>query len=495
MIKRYEDSEIAMIWSDENKLNLWQKTELAVIKARVKLGYVSQEIFNKISKILLKTPIDLDWWKKRDNEIHHDLQAFIDERLRFLSIDLQRFLHERMTSYDTEEPAFSQMLKKSLSRVHDFFSELMQDIAKLALHYRYTIMNARTHGQEAELQSFGKRCLTWYRELQVDLDNLKRAEKNLCFSKLSGAVGNYGGIDPELEKEALKILGFKPFYGATQIIPRAVFAPIAQALAQIVSTLNKIAIDVRLGARSGRAICQEPFAKKQKGSSKMPHKKNTISTEQTEGMARMANKFFQMIMDNIPTWEERSIEQSCVERVAWPDLFHVVVRSIKVMTKILTGLRVYPDVMIQEIIESRGCYAAGEAKEVLRELGVEFGLTSEEAYRIIQLAAFNVFRSTKMAQEIRESPPTSLIEADSWFEKFKNTSPPPVDSIQEIIIEARIETSEDLEATDYDVQRWNSVLSKIFQNQENLLRWNQIFLPSYLLRNETRLFQEVLGAK
>lgn len=495
MIKRYEDSEIAEIWSDENKLDLWQETELAVIKARVKLGLVSKEIFKQTSQILLKTPIDLDWWKKRDGEIRHDLQAFIDERLRFLPVDLQRFLHERMTSYDTEEPAFSRMLKESLSRVHNLYDLLLSAILGLALRYHYTIMNARTHGQEAELQSFGKRGLTWYKELKVDLNNLKRTEENLCFSKLSGAVGNYGGIDPDLEREALRILGFEPFYGATQIMPRAVFAPIAQALTQIVSTLDKIGIDIRLGARSGRTIYQEPFAKKQKGSSKMPHKKNTILTEQIEGMARMARGFFQMIMENIKTWEERAIEQSCVERIAWPDLFHVTVHSIKTMAKVLIDLRVYPDVMILEIIESRGCYAAGEAKEVLKELGVELGLTSEEAYRIIQLAAFNAFKPTKLTREIRENPPTSFIEADGWLNKFKKTPSPSVCSIQEIIAEAKLEVSEDLEATNEDIERWNGILKEIFQDPENLLRWNRIFSPSYLLQNEAKLFQEVFGVE
>lgn len=495
MIKRYEDSKIALIWSDENKLSLWQKTELAVIKARVKLDGLAKEVYDKINKILSKIPVDLDWWKKRDGEIRHDLQAFLDERLRFLPVDLQRFLHERMTSYDTEESAFSQMLRDSLSLVKDLLLKLRGGIRGLALYYRYTIMNARTHGQEAELQSFGKRCLTWYRELQVDFDSLERAEKNLCFSKLSGAVGNYGGIGPDLEKEALSILGFKPFYGATQIMPRTIFVPIAQSLAQIVLTLDKIGTDIRLGARSGRTICQEPFAKKQKGSSKMPHKKNTISTEQIEGMARMAKGYLQMIMENIKTWEERAIEQSCVERIAWPDLFHVTAHSIKTMTKVIAGLRVYPDVMIQEIIESRGCYAAGEAKEVLKELGVVFGLTSEEAYRIVQLAAFNVFEPTRMAREIRENPPSVLYEADRWFEKFKEAPPSASDSIQEVIAEGRLRVSEELEATDDDVQKWNEILKKTFQKSGNLLRWNWIFLLSSLLQNEERLFQEVFGVE
>ena len=159
------------------------------------------------------------------------------------------------------------------------------------------------------------------------------------------------------------------------------------------------------------------------------------------------------------------------------------------------GLRVYPDVMLQEIIESRGCYAAGEAKEVLKEFGVGFGLSSEEAYRIVQLAAFNAFQPTGIAREIRENPLISFAEADKWLKRFKNAPPAPLNSIQEIIAQARLRVSEDLEATPDDIQRWNGILDLIFRVQEYCERWNQIFSPSYLLQNEARLFQEVFGVE
>ncbi len=503
MIKRYEDKDVVRIWSNEHKLDLWQKTELAVILAMANLGKTDEETYRKISEALSKNPIDVNWWLQRDKEIHHDLNAFLDERLRFLPPDLQVYFHRKITSYDTEEPAFAQILEQSLILVKMYCFELRNILKAMAQKYRYTIMNGRTHGQEAELQTFGKRCLTWLQDLRVDMDNLKRAKENLKYSKLSGAIGNYGSIDPAVEKEALKILGFEPFYGATQILPRELYAPIAQALCQIVLTLDKIAIAIRLGARSGRPIYQEPFAKKQKGSSAMPHKKNTISTEQIEGMGRMAKGYYLMIMDNIRTWEERAIEQSSVERVAWPDLFHVVIHSFKTMTRVLEGLVVYPDNMILEIIESRGCYASSEVKEILKELGIPLGLTTEDAYRIVQLAAFNAFEPGDEAKKLRENLPESLARADELLLEslakanelileFRQVPRPTPVSIQEIIAKAQLKPSSQLEASEKDVQRWNKILEQIFQESENLDRWNQIFLPSYLLRNEATLFKKIL---
>lgn len=354
-------------------------------------------------------------------------------------------------------------------------------------------MNGRTHGQEAGLMTFGKRILSWIQDLRLDMKNLERAAQNLKYSKLSGIIGNYGTLPPELEKETLAILGFKPYYGATQIMPREVYAPIAQALCQIVLTLDNIAISIRLGARSGRPIFQEPFSKKQKGSSAMPHKKNTISTEQEEGMGRMALGCLIMIMLNIRTWEERAIEQSCVERVAWPDLFHILTHSLKTMTRVLQGLVVYLDNMLLEIIDSRGTYASDEAKELLKKLGEPFGLTVEEVYRIVQLAAFDLFEPNEEIKRIRENLPVSLEHADTTFVNFQTLKRETSVSIRDIIAEGKLRVSAQLSVAEEDVKRWNEILKKIFENATIRACWNQIFLPSNLLRNEKILYQKILN--
>lgn len=493
MYEKYVDDEITKIWLDSHKLKLWQKSELAVIRAREELGRIKKGIFFEIRQNLINNPIDLKIWKLIEKERNHDLEAFIEERLRFLPLKLQEEFHKHMTSFDTEEPAFARMLKDSLALILGYFRKLEATLGKMARKYRYTIMDARTHGQEAEIQSFGKRCLTWLRQLRESIDTLEKAAEKLKYSKMSGAIGGYGSFDPELEERALSILGFVPFYGATQIMPRELYAPIAGGLCQIVLTLDKIATDIRLGARSGRPIYQESFGKKQRGSSKMPHKRNTISSERIEGMARMAEGYFIMIMRNIKTWEERAIEQSSVERVAWPDLLHVTAYALKLMDKIIGGLEVYPDNMMLEIIETRGCYASGEAKETLKEILVQYGIGYNDAYSIVQLAAFTVFKPGEEGASVREFSSGSLDEADSLLAGFKELPRPKPISIQQLIPEGKLEVSPINDATPEQVNSWNSILIQAFQKEENIERWNQIFQPSYLLRNEGKLYAEILG--
>jgi len=458
----------------------------------VSLGQLSKKDYETIESFLLKNPIDVDWWKKKDKEIHHDLNAFVLERRRFIPKNLQKYFHKGMTSYDTEEPAFALKLKVSGKIVEKECLEIIDTLKEMAEKYRYTIMYAKTHGQGAELQSFGKRCLTWLVDFQISFNALSSVlKKNLRFSKLSGAVGNYQGVSPRVEKEALDKLNLKALYGATQIMPRELYAQIAQMLSNLVGTINKIALSLRLGARSGCPIYQEGFGKKQVGSSAMPHKKNPIGLEQIKGLLLMALSYSMGITMTIETWEERAIEQSCLERVFWPDLFHVTLRALKVIKKALKKLVVYPDNMWEEIYNSCGCFATNQAKEKLKE----FGFDSKEAYRAIQLAAFIIFESRKIRKVIREKIPRSLQEAEELFANgitmsafFKENS-----SIREVISEGSLKVSTSLSATKEDVERWNSKLKKIFKDPRKLKSWREIFKPSYLLRREETLFKQILG--
>jgi len=485
MNERYANENITKFFSDEYKLELWQKTEFAVMSARVELGLMSRRDCETIITVLKNNPIDIEWWKRRDKEIHRDLNAFIDERVRHLEPRLHQFFHKNITSYDTEEPAFARVLIEAANVIEPLNSNLKNALVILATKYRYTIMNARTHGQEAELQSFGSRVLSWLADYRVAEDALILSLKNLYFSKLSGAIGKYGSLDPEIEKIALNILGFKPYIGATQIMPRILYAPIAQSLSNLVSVLDKIAGDIRLAARSGRPIMQEPFQKKQKGSSAMPQKKNTIRTEQVEGMARMARGYSSMISENIKTWEERAIEQSSVERVAWPDLFHVTAQALKVMELILSGLKVYPDNMLQEIYESRGVYASSEAKEFLKEAG----LSHEDAYRIVQLACFNVFEPSEERLALRGNISDSFFYAGKLLKKIGQIPQEEIISIEGFIPMANLHVSDNLDATPETVDEYNKLLKKVFISSKAVEKWHTLFTPEFLLRNEEFLYQ------
>jgi adenylosuccinate lyase len=495
MIKRYSNPAIAKIWDDEYTLLLWQATELSAIKARENMGEVTDDVYDEIETVLMTTEIDLEWWRKRDKEIHHDLNAFIDERVRHLESTLHQYFHRKMTSYDTQEPAFATKLIKSLEIIGDLYDTVEAALVALARKYRYTIMNARTHGQEAELQTFGARCLTWLAELRESATVLHQENRGLMFSKLSGAVGKYGSIDPDLEKMALQILGFKPFYGATQIMPRILYLPIAHGVSGVVQVLNKIALDIRLNARSGRPLMREPFSKKQKGSSAMPHKKNPIRCEQIEGMDRMARNFTHMIEENVRTWEERAIEQSSVERVAWPSLFHVTARSLSEMALVLQGLQVYPDNMLLEVYESRGTYGSSEVKEFLKDRMMPLGFSYEDAYRVVQLACFNVFELPSEWLEVRNLVAKDFRHASASLTYVSTLEMPPIDSIQTFIPHGQLRLTDELDISGQDVARYNACLVEIFSKGEveTWQAWIDCFNPAVLLKNEAVLYWEILG--
>ena len=494
---RYQDERIVAAWSDEAKLLEWEDVELAVVLAREILGRIPRGTHERIKVILKANPPDIEWWHAREKETDHDLQAFLDERLRHLLPELQCYLHEDMTSYDTEEPAFVFRLYRSAEIVQKEAIELLTVLKGLALKYRFAPMQARTHGQEAELKTFGARCACWYRDLILDLVVLDQAESQMKYAKLSGAVGNYTGMDPELERKALSLFmeDLRPYVGATQILPRELFVSLSGALVQIVGTINKIATVIRLMARSGRPTAQEPFGKKQKGSSAMPHKKNTIKTEKIEGMSRMAQGYQQMIVQNISTWEERAIEQSSVERVAWQDLFHVTVHSITTMRRVLQGLRVYPDNMLYEIAASRGTYASVHAKELLKELLSPHGYPQNVAYRIVQLAAFCVFSPDEESKKLRENLANDLTEADRLLVDYRdhllNKTAISSDSIQSIIPAGRLFWVEDLDIAHEDIEVWNTLLRAVFTDEEAMARWNEIFKPSFILKGEKALLQSI----
>jgi adenylosuccinate lyase len=497
MIKRYENPKIAPLWKDGPKLALWQRTELAAIKARQQMGEFEDGIYEQIETILLNTPIDLEYWLARDNEIHHDLNAFLDERVRNLPVFLQQYWHKDLTSFDTQEAAFATMILQSLEVIAQLYYEVESTLTKLARKYRYTIMNARTHGQEAELQTFGSRCLHWLVILRHAGKVVTEPSEDLRLSKLSGAIGRFGGVTPELEERTLAILGFRPFRGATQIMPRSLYLPTAQGLCALVQVMNQIALDIRLNARSGRPLMREPFKKKQKGSSAMPHKKNPIRCEQVEGLERMARNYLHMIEENVRTWEERAIEQSSVERVAWPDLFHVTARALSEMAYVLGDLKVYPDNMLLEVYESRGVYASREIKEFLKERMAPRGFTYEDAYRVVQLACFNVFEPPEDWKAFREAVPQNFEAADTLLRNVATTAAPAAISIQEFIPQGKLRVSDELEISDEQVQSYNECLREIFavcaETQDTRDEWIQCFNPSEILKNEAVLYHDILG--
>ena len=488
MHDRYDEPRITGIWGNNELLLGWQSVELAVMKARVDLGEMPQADYDLIEGALLSHPPNVRFWKKRDGKLNHDLNAFIEERLRFIPKDLQRWFHRLMTSYDTEESARQLHLMKSAVIVVEETRALMSVIKPQADKYRFAVMMKVTHGQWADPGTFGARLCGWYIELEEDLWALETAMRELHFSKLSGFVGNYTGITPELEEKALAILGLKPYIGATQIMPRTKALSLASAILRLSKTLTNIATAIRLGARSAGLIYQEPFKKGQKGSSAGPQKRNPITSEKTCGLDDLITGFHLALSNAAETWEERDIAQSCVERVAWRDIFHATIHELKQVAKVIRGLVVYPDKMMEEIVRTNGCYAANVAKEELKEWGAAYGLLAEDCYRMVQVAAFNLGYPLP-----DRGLPQSLEEADQLFAAMQARSlePCPRGNIKEVLRRGQLQYTEMLAPSKTKIAKWNRILRKIFADPANDARWDEVFTLTYLLRNERVIYERV----
>lgn len=493
MIPRYEQHLISTIWRTETKVAGWDDVETATIDAREQLGMLPDGTAERIGEMLRENPLDLEAWYALEKLMHHDLGAYVRLRQELLPPALAAFFHEGMTSYDTEDPQFARVILDSCGVVSVKMTDLLSCLARAARRYRFTPMVARSHGQWAKLATFGGTIVTWYAELQTAYYLFLAATNECRKSRLSGAVGNYGGgLSPEIERIALARLRLEPYYGATQIMTRVVYAHLAHTLANIMSALENTALGFRLGTRSGYTLWQEPFGTAQIGSSAMPQKRNPIITEQVAGMARMARTKAAAIAENIVTWERRDISQSCVERVEWPDLFHILVHTLTRVTRVIEEMPVYPQTMRQEILATRGTYAADEAKNFLAKYLGARGIPAKTAYGILQLACFNEFA----AAFAEEAPPTSLEEAQEAFDVLRTkgacySSDAP--SIEHRIRDARLEVSPKLAADADTVGEWNAHLRTIFAEPGVKEVWKNLFSFEHLLREEQSLFERVLG--
>ena len=506
MISRYAKPEITHLCSNLRKYEEWQTVELAVLQARAELGEIPQADFESISDTLLKTPIDEKWIDEEEKRSNHDYNAFIAERRRHLSPNLRRLFHGEMTSYDGEEPATSRIMKEALDLICNQTVELEAALVRQIRTYRFTPRLERTHGRGAEIQSVGRFFITHLTTLTQCRNRVLFARNGFDYAKLSGAIGSGGGLKPTVQRLALAKLGLQPFDGATQIMPRTIHAEAASALAILASWLEKIALDLWLGSRDPNPLWEEPFKPQQKGSSAMPWKKNPITLEKVRGMARWARACSIAIMENISTPEGRDISQSSVERLGWPDLLHTIAHMLSCMTKVVGGLNIYVDNLAREIVEMRGTYAGSKAKELLAEW-LEGQLDAETVYRIVQLAGFNVFEPKGVAAEYRTTGgPKSLAETDQWMKKISNEArssltlrpntrkmPAMTENFGFVIELGDLRPSLVLDIGEDIIVSWNNVLRQIFRDSSKRKQWEEIFKPSYWLKNEEEQFKRVLG--
>lgn len=375
MIKRYSRPAMDKIWSEENKFAKWLEVEIAACEAWSKLGVIPKEDLSKIK--LARFNLD------RMNEIlaitHHDMTAFLGSVSESLGKE-SRFIHLGMTSSDVMDTALSLQIVEASKILSEGLKNLVEALAKQALKHKYTVMIGRSHGIHAEPMSFGLKLALWLEEMRRNQKRLADATKEIAFGKISGAVGTYATIQPEVEEIACKRLGLSPAPVSNQVLQRDRHAQFLTTLAIISGSLEKFAVEIRGLQKTETREVEEPFQKGQTGSSAMPHKRNPELCERITGLARLMRGYAVTSMENIALWHERDISHSSTERITFPDACLLLDYMLDIFTNVIKGLLVYPDNMLANLNKTKGLVFSQRVMLAL----IDKGITRQQAYKMVQ---------------------------------------------------------------------------------------------------------------
>lgn len=375
------------VWSLENKYRVWLDVELAACEAWAEEGRIPEAA---LAKIKATAGFDTGRIDEIEAEVRHDVIAFLTSVAEHVGPE-SRYIHMGLTSSDVVDTAQSLILRKSSDIIIKDIQALREALRQRALEHRGDICMGRSHGVHAEPMSFGLKFALWYEEMGRNLERMRRARKAVSAGKLSGAVGTFSNIPPAVEEMVLKRLGLEPEPVATQVVQRDRHAEYLAALAITAATVEKIAVEIRHLQRTEVLEAEEPFAKGQKGSSAMPHKRNPVGAENLSGLARVVRANAMAGLENVALWHERDISHSSVERVILPDSSILVDYMLHRLRGIIEGMLVYPDRMKKNMALSFGLY---NSQRVLLAL-VEKGLTREDAYALVQKSAMQSWRRKK----------------------------------------------------------------------------------------------------
>lgn len=395
MIERYSRPRMKKTWSDENKFDQWLKVEIAVCEAWAELGEIPQKDIVKIKK----ASYNLDRVAEFLKVTHHDMTAFLNSVAESLGTE-SRFVHLGLTSSDVMDTALGLQLTQAAEILAKDVAELISVLKNKAVEHKYTIMMGRTHGVHAEPTTFGLKIALWTEEMKRNAQRLAEARKNISVGKISGAVGTYATVPPQVEKIACAKLRLTPAPISSQIIQRDRHAQFVTTLAIIASSLEKFATEIRGLQRTEVREVEEPFEAGQTGSSAMPHKRNPELCERICGLARLIRGHALTSLENIALWHERDISHSSTERIILPDSCLAVDYMLSIFTSIMKGLKVYPENMRRNIELTQGLIFS---QRVLLAL-INKGLPREEAYKIVQGNAMKAWEEKKDF--------LSLLEAD-----------------------------------------------------------------------------------
>jgi len=386
MIERYSRPRMQKVWSDENKFARWIDVEIAVCEAWAELGVVPKSAIPRIKK----ARVDLKRMAEILKETHHDMTAFLRAVAESLG-DESRFIHFGLTSYDIQDTALSLQMIEASDLLSQDIEELISVLSGMALKYKYTPMIGRTHGVHAEPISFGLKLALWVEEMKRNRHRLEEARKVMVVGKISGAVGTYATLTPEVEVKACARLGLTPAPVSSQILQRDRHAQFVTTLAIVASSLEKFATEIRGLQRTETREVEEPFEAGQTGSSAMPHKRNPELCERICGLARLVRGYAVTAMENITLWHERDISHSSTERIILPDACLILDYSLALFTSVLKGLQVYPKRMVQNIELTRGLIFSQRVMLAL----IDKGLSRQKAYDLVQRHAMKSWAEDK----------------------------------------------------------------------------------------------------
>lgn len=398
MIERYTLPEMGEIWTDTYKLKTWLEVEIAVCQAQAQLGYIPAEA---VEEIKAKADFDPQRVLEIEAEVRHDVIAFLTNVNEYVG-DAGRYIHLGLTSSDVLDTGLALQMVASLNLILEKLEELIQAIRYQAQQHRYTVMVGRSHGIHAEPITFGFKLAGWLAEVLRNRDRIVRLRKDIAVGKISGAVGTYANVDPQIEAIACQQLGLEPDTASTQVISRDRHAEYVQQLALLGASIERFAVEIRNLQRTDVLEVEEFFSKKQKGSSAMPHKRNPIRSERLTGMARIIRGNAVAALENVALWHERDISHSSVERVILPDSCILVHFMLREMVGLVKNLLVYPENMQRNMNVYGGVIFS---QKVLLAL-VEKGMNRESAYEVVQSCAHQAWNNEN--GDFRQ-----LIEADS----------------------------------------------------------------------------------
>jgi adenylosuccinate lyase len=374
------------IWSDENKFNKWLEVEIAVCEAWAELGTIPREAIPKIK--LAKC--NLKRMEEILKETRHDMTAFLGSVAESVGEEA-RFIHLGLTSSDVIDTALSLQLVEATEILTRDIKDLISVLAQKAIEHKYTPMMGRTHGVHAEPISFGLKLAIWVEEMRRNLQRLTEAKKTIAVGKISGAVGTYATVPPEVEQKVCQKLGLAPAPISSQILQRDRHAQFIVTLAIIASSLEKFATEVRGLQRTEVREIEEPFAAGQTGSSAMPHKRNPELCERICGLARLVRGHALTAMENIALWHERDISHSSTERIILPSSCLVVDYSLALFTSIIKGLHVYPQRMKKNMELTKGLVFSQRVMLAL----IDKGMSRRKAYELVQRNAMKAWEGKK----------------------------------------------------------------------------------------------------